>query len=88
MAVGILIFGSPAFYLLSFGPACDLCDKGFVSGYALWAFYRPLARVYCSLPISTRNEFMDWINNFRTPRNNFYETPEPLWREWESQHRD
>jgi hypothetical protein len=73
------------FYIASFGPACRICDEGWVSGQTLWWIYRPIAIVYCYLPVQTRNGFTSFLDEFRVPKNGFIETPEPLGREWEYQ---
>ncbi len=80
-----LLIGVLPLYLTSFGPACNLCDKGYVSGTTLWRIYRPVALGFCYLPLSARSRFEGFVNAFRTAKNNLFVTPEPLWREWEYQ---
>lgn len=59
------ISGVLLIYSLSFGPACRLCEDGYLDGKATWIAYRPMAWLDICGPGPVRRAIDRWIDLFR-----------------------
>ena len=59
------ISGVLLIYLLSFGPACRLCEDGYLDGRATWIAYRPMTWLDICGPGPVRRAIDRWIDLFR-----------------------
>src|SRR5262245_20955652 len=60
-----LLIGLPVLYVASFGPACWMADKDYLSDRNVWLVYRPIIWTYWKAPSPMDIAIGRWIQFWR-----------------------
>lgn len=84
--IGVAIAAAVVMYAISFGPACRMCEDGYLDGRAAWIVYRPMTWLTVRGPYPIRRSIWRWVDLFRAnPR---YSPCYPISHEFDVQYPD